>query len=535
MIQLFADGALVYDSRLDDLPLLTLTATTGLNKGGTLEFTMPPGHPRYGALTAYKTIVELYRDGVQEFRGRVLYTTDDFENRRKVTCEGELCFFLDAVSRPYLYQTTPADIFADIVATYNDQVETAKQFRVGTVTVTDANDYVRLESENAESCMDTIKKLLDRCGGYIVFTTAADGARAVNWYADLGYRSAQTITFGENLLSFSRSGANTNLATVILPYGAKEQETGLRVGIESVNGGLDYIQDDAAVALRGRITQAVTWDDVTEPANLLRKAQEYLAGSRYVVNSLELSAVDLHYLDKTIDAFQVGDLIRVISRPHAVDDDFLLTERTEDFLNPAAGKIVLGKDVGTLTDADVAGDKHSMNALHTVTHQITADYQTGIANAVQSTERTLASLIDQASTSILLQVADQYATNDQLTEAISTSLSVLRDQVLIEFDSLQTVVDANDAENRAQFEEIYSYIRFKDGAISLGRGDSAIELTIENDLIVFKRNGAQFGWWDGVDFHTGNIVVEVNERAQFGNFAFIPRSNGSLSFLKVGG
>ena len=51
----------------------------------------------------------------------------------------------------------------------------------------------------------------------------------------------------------------------------------------------------------------------------------------------------------------------------------------------------------------------------------------------------------------------------------------------------------------------------------------------ENDL---TKN--RFGWWDGVDFHTGNIIVKVEERAQFGNFAFIPRSDGSLMFLKVG-
>ena len=60
-------------------------------------------------------------------------------------------------------------------------------------------------------------------------------------------------------------------------------------------------------------------------------------------------------------------------------------------------------------------------------------------------------------------------------------------------------------------------------------------LELDNDMIKFKKNGVQFGWWDGVDFHTGNIVVEVNERAQFGNFAFVPRSDGSLMFLKVGG
>ena len=62
-----------------------------------------------------------------------------------------------------------------------------------------------------------------------------------------------------------------------------------------------------------------------------------------------------------------------------------------------------------------------------------------------------------------------------------------------------------------------------------------MNVLLDNDMIRFTKNGQEFGWWDGVDFHTGNIVVEVNERAQFGNFAFIPRSNGSLDFLKVGG
>ena len=62
-----------------------------------------------------------------------------------------------------------------------------------------------------------------------------------------------------------------------------------------------------------------------------------------------------------------------------------------------------------------------------------------------------------------------------------------------------------------------------------------MNLVLDNDLIRFTKNGQQFGWWDGVDFHTGNIVVTVNERAQLGSFAFVPRSNGSLSFLKVDG
>lgn len=536
MIQIYADGVLAYDSRLEEYELLDLSITTGLNRGGTAQLIMPPNHPAYDSYTNYKTIVEIHRDGVLQFRGRALYSADNFHNQRTIMCEGEFCFLQDAVSRPYLYQDDPVAVFTAVVGVYNAQVEAVKRFKVGSVTVTDQNDYIRLESETAETVMDTINKLLERCGGYIVFTTDPDdGARVINWYASLGYTSSQVIEFGENLLDFSRNGANTNMVTAVLPYGAQDTESGQRVTIESVNDGADFIQDDEAVALRGFIIKAVYWDDVTVPLNLLRKAQEYLEANRHIITTLQLTALDLSYMDKDIDSYRVGDTIRVKSKPHKVDEDFLLTETTEDLLNPANSSIILGKDTSTLTDADVAGDNQNRGDLYKVVHQMTADYTLNIAHAVQETEKALASLIEQTSEAIKLEVSETYSTNDQLTEAVSASMTLLADQLLIEFDSLQAVVDANDAEARERFTEIYKYISFENGSIKLGASDSAVTLTLENDMIVFKKNGATFGWWDGVDFHTGNIVVEVNERAQFGNFAFVPRSNGSLSFLKVGG
>lgn len=86
------------------------------------------------------------------------------------------------------------------------------------------------------------------------------------------------------------------------------------------------------------------------------------------------------------------------------------------------------------------------------------------------------------------------------------------------------------------------YIRFmedengnpNDTALTIGSGDSAITLELDNESgIMFKKKGVPFGWWDGDDFYTGNIVIQVTERAQFGNFAYVPRTDGSLSFLKV--
>lgn len=534
MIQMHIDGVLAYDSRLEDYELQALRVQTGLNKGGTATIGLPPGHPAYGSFKPYKSIVEIRRDDKLKFRGRPLPPSDDFNNQRTVVCEGELCFLRDAQHRPYLYQDTPANIFSAVLGVYNSQADVEKQFKVGTITVTDANDYVRLESEEAEDILAVVNKLLDRCGGYVVFTTDSDGARVINWYAELGYRSSQVIEFGENLLDFSRdSSTNENLATAILPYGAKDPETGLRLTIESVNDGSDYIVDEDARTLRGFILATKTWDDVTDPANLLRKSQEWLTTNRNIVTALRLSALDLSHFDKSLDSYEVGDKIPVLSKPHNVDEDFMLTEKEEDHLDPKNGGITLGKDKRALTSADVAGDDWTRGELHKVTHEIKAEYTANIAKAVQTTEETLATLIQQTSESILLEVSQTYTTNEQLTAAVSSSMTQFADQFLFEFEKLQTTVDANDADSRALFEEIYSYISFEGGDIKLGNSESAITLTIENDRISFKKNGQEFGWWDGVDFHTGNIVVEVNERAQFGAFAFLPRSNGSLSFLKV--
>jgi hypothetical protein len=65
-----------------------------------------------------------------------------------------------------------------------------------------------------------------------------------------------------------------------------------------------------------------------------------------------------------------------------------------------------------------------------------------------------------------------------------------------------------------------------------------MQLTLDNDIIIFKKNGQEFGWWDGVNFHTGNIFVDVDEIAQFGNYGFVPYEDNEtdgLDLVRVGG
>ena len=533
MIQVYADGRLVYDSRLDDYKLLGLTVTAGLNKSGTATLVMPPHYPAYNDFVSYRTTVDIYRDGSLLFSGRALEPADDFYNRRTITCEGERGFLRDGVLRgPYTYQDGPAAIFADAITLYNAQVDEFKRFKVGTISVTDPNNYIRVEGDKAVKFSEFIDGLVERCGGYVVFTKNTEGERVINWHAQLGYASRQVIEFGENLLDFARTSSNPDLATVIIPYGAKDENTGARLDITSVNGGLDFIQDYDAVALRGVIATDVYWDDITDPNNLLAKAQQYLNDSKMMVTSLTLTAVDLSYMDKNIDTFQVGDTVRVRSKPHGVDDDFLLTERTYDLLNPANDKVTLGKDTATLTGADAAGDRKATSELRRVEHQAKVAYTLDNAAAIEEVRQTLTSLIEQTSEAIKLEVSETYATQDDLQAQISTSLTQLADSFLFEFNTLQATVDENDAEARTQFETISKYIRFEGGDIILGEEGNELVLRIENDRISFLDDGAEVAYLSNKKLHVtdGYFLQSL----QVGPFAFVPRANGNLSLMKVG-
>lgn len=533
MIQVFInDDELVYDSRLQDNELLELSVELGLNKGGAAFIKMPPRHNAYNAFVSYRTTVNIYRDNVLLFRGRALYPNDDFQQNRTITCEGEKCFLRDGVIRPYLYQDTPAAIFADVIGRYNAQVEAFKQFVVGTVTVKDPNDYIRLENETAEQALDVIDKLVERCGGYIVFTTNEAGQRCINWYDVVAYANNQSIEFGENLLDFTRTDENTDLATRIIPYGGKDETTGERVTVESVNEGLDYVEDTEAVAVRGVIAKAVYWDDITEPVNLLTKARQYLANSKLIVTQLELTAVDLSQLDKNIDSFRVGDIIRVRSKPHGVDDDYQLTERSLNLLNPADDRVVMGKSIASLTGATAAGDRQNATNLQKVERQIVASYNLNVASVIEEAKLSMTTLIQQTSDALQLEVSEQYATNSAVESAISTSMTQLKDSFNFLFTELQTTVDVNDAEARTQLTEIFKYIRFEDGNIILGERGNEIVLRIENDRISFLDDGAEVAYFSNKQLTVldGTFLNSL----RVGKFAFLPRANGNLSLLKVG-
>ena len=282
------------------------------------------------------------------------------------------------------------------------------------------------------------------------------------------------------MLDFSREDYNADLATVLIPYGAQYEETGERVTIRTVNDGEDYIQDDEAVALRGKIVKTVTWDDVTVPANLLRKAQQYLATQKMVSTTIKLSAVDLSDMDSSIDSFSVGDLIRVRSAPHGIDKDFLLTERSYDFLSPGRDTVTLGADTTSLTGSQASEDRKNAESIGKVERTAKSDYQKN-KELISGTETRLASLIKQTSDSIESEVSKQQQSLDDLTEAVTT----LRQTA----ESLSATVKTIEEDGVNRVTTITGTTLDKDG-LHVTKDGEEMESRIDYSGLHVERNGA---------------------------------------------
>ena len=143
MYKMKADGVVFYDPSSDDMTLQVLApkAKYEVNKAGSLSFKMLPGNVMYDGLQKMKTIITLEQDGEEIFRGRVVETTTNTYNQKKVYCEGELAYLLDSLVRPYNFTGKASDLFRQLVEKHNEQVDDYKRFEVGIITAIKTNVF----------------------------------------------------------------------------------------------------------------------------------------------------------------------------------------------------------------------------------------------------------------------------------------------------------------------------------------------------------------------------------------------------------
>lgn len=370
MFSVKVDDLILWSPVDNKLKIVSPTLKLEVNKIGSLAFKIYPDHPYYDRLERMKSVITVSQGARVLFKGRVFSDEYDFHKAKKVEVEGALGYFNDSRVRPYNYSGSVDGYLAFLIDRHNEQVEEWQRFKLGTVTVEDPNDLISRASSDTPKTWDEItNKLIKLLGGYISIRYEEDG-NYIDYLADYTDTSTQPIAFAVNLLDLDLSNNGEDLATCLIPYGAKDKETGKRIDITSVNGGLDYIVDAEAVAKYGRIFAVETWDDVTVPANLLSKARLRLSNKVKLLSKLTVKAIDLHLADETIEAFKLGDYVQVFSEPHGIDERVLLTAYSMDLTNPSSCTITLGLEKSSFLGEQMGANKDAVNRIDIVRKEV---------------------------------------------------------------------------------------------------------------------------------------------------------------------
>ncbi len=339
------------------------------------------------------------------------------------------------------------------------------------------------------------------------------------------------IKLGENLLDLNKEIKGQDIVTALIPYGAKlGNDTDERLNIAAVNGGVDYVYDQAAVDVYGWIFTTKTWDDVTVASNLLTKASAELAGLINLNVTLDISAIDLSMTDEQIDKFRIFEYVKVNSPAHQLNDFMLVQKLTIDMDNPQNNKLTLGTQYATFSESQLNTEK----AIENVSNNV-SETNTKVQNYVTEQVTTLNSNIEQAAGAIRTEVSETYTSKSELNEykeSVSTQFTQTSNDFTFTFSELRQFIDNVDGDQQTQFEEIRKFIQLLDGDIILGEVGNPLKLKIENDRIAFILNGVEGAYWANGNFYITDVRVFTSIR--IGNYAFIPRSNGNLSFKWVG-
>lgn len=557
MYQVFFDSYPLHDLRDESLILREPEVRLAVGEPGEMSFTIDSDHPYADKLTRLKGVVTLLADDLPIFRGRIRKDTRGFDLSREIEVEGLLACLNDSVIPPFNF---PDDFVEDeafqyaatsgnvvqfflewLLTEHNSQVGPQQQIALGTVTVADPNNYISRSSSEFLTTMEAVnKKLVDLLGGYLLVSYGADET-VLHYYADLPLTNVQEVEFGENLLDLISELDAADTYTAILPVGkdgltiANLPDGELSPGIWKE--GLIVYSTSAEEITGGRITKKVEWEDVTLAENLQTKAVAMLTTEGVMTaHTITVKAIDLGY-DASVPLFSVGRYVQLNSTPHGLTARYPLMELEPDILNPGDTQITMGASIKAASDIAHKNQSQMQEQQNQLQNELNQQKEQ-ITNLAETTQQQITEAI-QTTEALIFSALEKYVETgnyESFKKSVESQFSIMADEVSLRFTEVTeqiTAVNGDLQQTNTNLEKHFDF-NLEEGFV-IRAGPNAMTLRLDNNLIKFERNGQPFGWWDGVDFHTGNIVIDVEERAQFGNFAFVPRSNGSMDFLKVGG
>lgn len=321
---------------------------------GELTLKVPPTNPAYDDIRNRMSMISVFRDNAEIFYGEVRTREKDRFQNQSIKATGAISFLADTIlPQKEWHDIAPRDLLDAWLQLHNSQVEDRKKIYIGIVTIHDSNDSL-YRITNRETTLEAIReKLVDRLGGYL--RLRHEDKLYLDWITieEYGKYCEQPIQFGSNLLDYSETMTADDVATAVIPLGAATTESSgesdfdsleKNVDITSVNDGKDYIYSEEAVKNFGWIFRTAKWDDVTIPANLLKRATEYLETTQYESLVMTLTAVDLSLFGQDYDSFDVGDRVLCNAPPYGMKKVFPIMEMKIPLQQPDQAQLTLGEN-----------------------------------------------------------------------------------------------------------------------------------------------------------------------------------------------
>lgn len=555
MYRITCDNQVIHDPCSNNLLLISPKAVLGVGVAGTMSFKMAPSHPLYKLPKNKKSVLRFYQDGELLWQGFIRKINRDRRNIKTIDAAGELAYLNDSV-QPYTvyHDISLRNYLQALLDVHNAQMDEDKRFVLGNVTVTDPNDSLYRYSTNQSTYKTLEDRLVKRLGGYLVVRYGADGTRYLDYLKEYGRICGQKIAYGKNLLDFAVSTPSDDVATVVMPLGAKPNDadgnpTEERLTIASANNGSVFLEDAEAIRTYGRIVKTVVHDDITLVENLVRAGYADLEAAKHAVSTFKLRAVDLSLCNVNVDKIRVGDLLGVDSAPHGMDDYIAVSERSYDITAPENDGIVLDKAYKGLVDTQRSESEalrveiNETNKRTDKVRQELVDYKVDARKDMDSITASVTETRTELTTTTenvydaLGELRDTAVTTEQLEEVKQSVIQLNSDNLEIRFSQVKSLIDqleGDAAKKQRVFEE---YIRFEGARMELGRSDSVITAVLANDKLSFFENGQEVAYISNLTLYVTEIHVLsrfVMGDADNGPFAHTFGEGGTYDFAYEG-
>lgn len=333
----------------DEFVVTSANLSLKVGNAGEFTFTVPQSNPLYDEIVDH-SIITIYEDNAEIWRGDIQDISQNFDKSLEVYALEDLAWLGDeTVAMVAVENQTYAQRFSAVMANYNENQPAKRQFQPGSITSVTTSNICHWEPLYEETLLECIRRCIAD-NGYLKVRRVTNNGTVTRYIdilllEDYGQQAQQAIRFSNNLLDFVKEIDNTNFLNVLYPYGKETEENLYGDVMKRIEG--TPIQNDASITVFGRHSRTVVFE-TDSMANLDRLALAYL--NRYSQPSLKIraKAIDLGNIED-ISRMHLGDSVRIIAEPFAIDQWDYITNQELDLLNIANNQIELSDAVRVST------------------------------------------------------------------------------------------------------------------------------------------------------------------------------------------